>query len=407
MTTKIFINNMFPSLTKSDFSVALVISFLLLLPAISFAADIDSDGIDDSQDNCIEIPNSDQRDSNGDGFGNVCDADLDNNGTVSFADLNLFKSKFGTDDPDADFDGNGSVSFADLAIFRQQFGKPPGPISSTPCMTRVNHVPPIIAGATSFNKKYFDKMKATCKPLQESPWGFQEIMLENPVSHTVSSLQDYKNILEQNKTGSEWSDGKVHIIHFNAGTYEIPLIDDYYILFVPSKTIIQGAGIRKTIFKATKYNSRPTGTALFNLEGGSDIVLRNFSFYNESKDNHWKLIYAANHNPNAVEENLLFENIEFDDSFGAIGSDKAPYNFITLRGLKKRIGNTTQRIKENHSTPIPNYFQFPNQEGNTEHIRLAGQVGIRTGNSVVIHNCLLGDNISATLDLYSNYTIRD
>ncbi len=106
-------------------SAALLISFLL--PVISFAEDIDADGINDGQDNCIEIPNPDQRDTNGDGFGNLCDADLDDNGTVSFADLNLFKSKFGTADQDADFDGNGSVSFADLNIFKSLFGQPPGP----------------------------------------------------------------------------------------------------------------------------------------------------------------------------------------------------------------------------------------------------------------------------------------
>ncbi len=114
------------SSNKSIFSTALLLSFLVL-PAMSFAEDTDSDGIDDRQDNCIEISNPDQRDSNGDGFGNICDADLDNNGTVSFADLNLFKSKFGTADQNADFDGNGSVSFADLSIFKSLFGLAPGP----------------------------------------------------------------------------------------------------------------------------------------------------------------------------------------------------------------------------------------------------------------------------------------
>ena len=116
---------------KSCFLATLVISICFLSPLTSFAGDMDADGIDDRQDNCIEIPNSDQRDSNNDGYGNLCDADLDNNGTVSFADLNLFKSKFGTADQDADFDGNGSVSFADLSIFKNLFGKPPGPAGNS------------------------------------------------------------------------------------------------------------------------------------------------------------------------------------------------------------------------------------------------------------------------------------
>ena len=34
---------------------------------------------------------------------------------------------------------------------------------------------------------------------------------------------------------------------------------------------------------------------------------------------------------------------------------------------------------------------------------MAGQIGVREGNSVVFHDCLLGDNISATIDIYSNY----
>ncbi len=104
-----------------------ILVVLIFVQSTVFAIDNDDDGIDDRQDNCIEIPNPDQRDTNGDGFGNLCDADLDNNGTVSFADLNLFKSKFGTADQDADFDGNGSVSFADLNIFTSLFGFPPGP----------------------------------------------------------------------------------------------------------------------------------------------------------------------------------------------------------------------------------------------------------------------------------------
>ncbi len=90
-------------------------------------SDTDGDGIADANDNCTRIANPNQRDSNGDGYGNVCDADLDNNGSVSFADLDLFRSAFGSNNADADFDGNGAVSFGDLDIFRSLFGQPPGP----------------------------------------------------------------------------------------------------------------------------------------------------------------------------------------------------------------------------------------------------------------------------------------
>lgn len=114
-------------LIKLKILPALVISLALGLPIICFALDSDGDGLDDILDNCSLVANPDQRDSNNDGFGNLCDADLDNSGLVGFADLNLFKIAFGTNDADADLDGNGRVSFADLNIFRSLFNKPPGP----------------------------------------------------------------------------------------------------------------------------------------------------------------------------------------------------------------------------------------------------------------------------------------
>lgn len=113
------------------FSIRFKMMFFLLIVImtshLAFAIDSDGDGLDNSVDNCIDVANSDQRDSNGDGFGNVCDADLDDSGFVNFADLSLFKSTFGTSNADADFDGNGFVNFADLSAFKAMFGKPPGP----------------------------------------------------------------------------------------------------------------------------------------------------------------------------------------------------------------------------------------------------------------------------------------
>ena len=89
--------------------------------------DTDADGVQDIDDNCTLIANSDQRDTNGDGFGNLCDGDLNNDGFVSFADLSLFRASFDSTDPDADFDGSGRVSFTDLNIFRDLFDQAPGP----------------------------------------------------------------------------------------------------------------------------------------------------------------------------------------------------------------------------------------------------------------------------------------
>lgn len=115
----------------SRYKYLLTSLFLLLIciqvSSLAFAMDSDGDGVDDTLDNCIESVNADQRDSNGDGFGNACDADLDDSGFVNFADLTLFKSVFGSNDADADFNGSGFVNFADLSAFKAMFGKPPGP----------------------------------------------------------------------------------------------------------------------------------------------------------------------------------------------------------------------------------------------------------------------------------------
>lgn len=97
------------------------------------AADGDGDGIADAIDNCTAVANAGQLDADTDGYGNLCDADLDNSGgTVNFADLALFRAAFGGTDPVADFNGNGAVNFADLALFRALFGKAPGPSALLP-----------------------------------------------------------------------------------------------------------------------------------------------------------------------------------------------------------------------------------------------------------------------------------
>jgi len=83
-------------------------------------------------DNCSVNKNADQTDSNGDGYGNACDADLDNDGFVNFADLAAFKLCFGTSNPDCDFDVNGFVNFGDLAKFKQLFGGNAGPSCIAP-----------------------------------------------------------------------------------------------------------------------------------------------------------------------------------------------------------------------------------------------------------------------------------
>ena len=77
---------------------------------ISGMHDVDADGILDKDDNCIDIPNPSQEDSDLDSLGNECDADDDNDGIVDGLDV------FDTEKNewiDFDFDGIGSNSDLD------------------------------------------------------------------------------------------------------------------------------------------------------------------------------------------------------------------------------------------------------------------------------------------------------
>jgi hypothetical protein len=94
--------------------------------------DTDGDGVVDSNDNCTLVANADQRDTDGDGYGNYCDADLSNDGITNFSDLAIFRRCFGTSDPDPDFNGDGMVNFTDLSTFRRYFAHPPGPSGLIP-----------------------------------------------------------------------------------------------------------------------------------------------------------------------------------------------------------------------------------------------------------------------------------
>lgn len=94
--------------------------------------DSDQDGVDDLQDNCLLAANPGQLDTDADGFGNRCDADLNQSGFTNFADLALFRNDFFSNNLNSDLDGDGSVTFSDLAIFKTLFGSPPGPAAPVP-----------------------------------------------------------------------------------------------------------------------------------------------------------------------------------------------------------------------------------------------------------------------------------
>ena len=103
-----------------------------------------ADAIAACGDNCIDVPNIDQLDTDGDGYGNVCDGDLNNDGDTNTLDLNLYKlahrSACGDDnyDPVADFNGDCRINTLDLNIYKGLHRKPPGPSCVAPEILTTN-----------------------------------------------------------------------------------------------------------------------------------------------------------------------------------------------------------------------------------------------------------------------------
>ena len=108
-------------------AAVLLVSFFFVSHLMAGADDIDDDGIADEEDNCVLVANPPQRDTDGDGVGNYCDPDLNNDWLVSDADRSILNSVFFTMDADADFNGDGNVNFLDLGILQSQLGQTPGP----------------------------------------------------------------------------------------------------------------------------------------------------------------------------------------------------------------------------------------------------------------------------------------
>lgn len=109
---------------------------------VSAVPDSDADGIVDLEDNCIDVPNgplildagsNSQVDTDRDGYGNLCDGDLNNDGATNTLDLNIYKLAHRTSpedtnyNADADFNGDVMINTLDLNIYKGLHRKPPGP----------------------------------------------------------------------------------------------------------------------------------------------------------------------------------------------------------------------------------------------------------------------------------------
>jgi uncharacterized protein (TIGR03790 family) len=104
-------------------------------PVTRWTNDRDGDGARDKRDNCLLLPNPDQRDTDGDGCGNLCDADFDGDGRVSassaegLGDIERLRRSIahGFYLPNHDLNGDGAVDATDLTIAELNIYLPPGP----------------------------------------------------------------------------------------------------------------------------------------------------------------------------------------------------------------------------------------------------------------------------------------
>ena len=99
--------------------------------------DSDGDGIGDFLDNCPQTANPDQLDTDDDGYGNMCDCDIDGNqggdGVVNMLDYSRLRTAYGSCgqegntsanwNPDADFNGDLKINLMDLYILKKHWGQ--------------------------------------------------------------------------------------------------------------------------------------------------------------------------------------------------------------------------------------------------------------------------------------------
>ncbi|MFK7888124.1 MAG: membrane dipeptidase [Gammaproteobacteria bacterium] len=97
------------------------------------ATDTDNDGVIDGLDNCTLTANPSQLDTDGDGYGNRCDADFNNDCVINVVDLGLMRTQFFTGSDLQDLNEDGVVNVVDLGLLRSVFFQVPGPAAFGNC----------------------------------------------------------------------------------------------------------------------------------------------------------------------------------------------------------------------------------------------------------------------------------
>jgi hypothetical protein len=116
------------------------------IKVVASAPDDDNDGIPNASDNCVAAANgtlipdaggNSQRDSDADGYGDICDADFNGNGLVDSNDASQLFGAFGTNLndpgylPEIDMNGNTTIDSNDASVLFSSFGLAPGPSGLT------------------------------------------------------------------------------------------------------------------------------------------------------------------------------------------------------------------------------------------------------------------------------------
>ena len=121
-------------------SILVLAIALIAAPAVVAGIDTDVDGYDDDVDNCSGVANAGQEDADGDGFGNLCDADFDGDCVVGITDFGLFKQCLNLPGhgvrPECramDLNSDHRVNSLDFLLFEQLFGSAPGPSGLAAC----------------------------------------------------------------------------------------------------------------------------------------------------------------------------------------------------------------------------------------------------------------------------------
>ena len=100
--------------------------------------DADGDGFPDTYDVCVQAADADQRDTDGDRIGNICDCDFNQDGFCGGPDFTLFIACFNAPSDGnpvceaADMSGDWFVGGPDFTRFIGGFNRAPGPSGLVP-----------------------------------------------------------------------------------------------------------------------------------------------------------------------------------------------------------------------------------------------------------------------------------